>query len=233
MSKNLFKHMKVISFDLDDTLWPCMPTIHRAEKSTYDWLQTHYPRITEHYSEKKLFQFRREFMHSTEDYKIDLSLMRRDMLAHLAKEFDYEPETMAQQGFELFYRLRHDVEFYDDVFPVLDQLKGNYKLGSISNGNASAGLTALNDYFDYFINAADVMVRKPGRKIFDTFCENLKIGPEQCLYVGDDPEYDVVGARAAGMQTVWVNRDGLKWPDEFEPAQAEISNLHQLLDILY
>ena len=71
-----------------------------------------------------------------------------------------------EQGFELFYRLRHDVRFYDDVFPVLDRLKGRYRLGSISNGNASAGLTALNDYFDYFINAADVMARKPDSKNF-------------------------------------------------------------------
>jgi len=228
----MFESITVIAFDLDDTLWPCMPTIHRAEKATYDWLLQNYPRITDSYSEQQLWEFRKDFMNSEEKYRIDLSLMRKDMLAQLAEEFGYDTEPMVRQGYELFYRLRHDVSFYDDVFPVLDQLKGQYKLGSISNGNASAGLTLLNDYFDYFINAADIMVRKPDREIFLTFCEKLQIKPEQCLYVGDDPVYDVVGANAAGMQSIWVNRESSAWPGDLKPAQAEINNLHQLIDLL-
>ena len=209
-----------------------MPTIHRAEKATYDWLQQDYPRVTGYYSEQGLFEYRKAFMNSDERYKIDLSLMRREMLAQLAQDFEYDAETMAEQGFQLFYRLRHDVSFYADVFPVLEQLKGRYLLGSISNGNASAGLTPLNNYFDYFINAADVMARKPDRRIFENFCDNLQVSPEHCLYVGDDPGYDVVGAREAGMQTIWVNREEAVWPAELAPAQAEISNLYQLLDLL-
>ena len=209
-----------------------MPTIYRAEKATYDWLLQNYPRITDSYSEQDLCEFRKSFMHSDEKYRIDLSLMRKDMLAQLATEFNYPVETMSQQGFELFYRLRHDVSFYDDVFPVLDKLKGRYRLGSISNGNASAGLTALNEYFDYFINAADIMVRKPGREIFQAFCNYLKVEPEQCLYVGDDPVYDVVGATEAGMPTIWLNRESVTWPQELKPAQAEISNLQQLPELL-
>lgn len=209
-----------------------MPTIHRAEKATYDWLQQNYSRVTDKYSEQGLFDFRRSFMNSDEDYRIDLSLMRREMLRQLAVEFDYEAESMVEQGFELFYRLRHDVSFYDDVFPVLDRLKGQYRMGSISNGNASAGLTLLNNYFDYFINAADIMVRKPGGQIFQAFCDYLEVRPENCLYVGDDPEYDVVGARDAGMQTIWVNREASSWPQGLLPAQAEISSLDQLLPLL-
>ncbi|MBC8210893.1 MAG: HAD family hydrolase [Gammaproteobacteria bacterium] len=228
----MFDSVSVIAFDLDDTLWPCMPTIQRAEKATYAWLQQGYPRITQHYSELGLFEFRKAFMNSNESYKVDLSLMRRAMLAQLAQDFDYDAATMAEQGFQLFYHLRHDVSFYEDVFPVLDRLKGRYRLGSISNGNASAGLTPLNDYFDFFINAADVMARKPDRRIFHSFCDNLQVSPEHCLYVGDDPGYDVVGARAAGMQTIWVNRQNSEWPVELAPAQAEISNLYQLLDLL-
>lgn len=228
----MFDSISVIAFDLDDTLWPCMPTIQRAEKETYAWLQQHYPRISNTYTEADLFEFRREFMRSDESYQIDLSLMRRKMLAKLARDFDYEVDSLVAQGFELFYRLRHDVLFYDDVFPVLDQLKPHFQLGSISNGNASAGLTPLNEYFSYYINAADVMARKPCRVIFDSFCEELQITAEQCLYVGDDPEFDVIGARNAGMHTVWVNRESVNWPDEFEPASAEISDLHELVDLL-
>lgn len=231
-SFSLFQNIKVIAFDLDDTLWPCMPTINRAEAETYKWLQQSYPRITESLDERGLLEFRKAFMRRDEIFRIDLSLMRREMLAQLARDFDYAVQPMVDEGFELFYRLRHDVSFYDDVFPVLDRLKPRYRLGSISNGNASAGLTPLNEYFDYFINAADIMARKPDIRIYQHFCQHMEIAPDECLYVGDDPVYDVVGARDAGMQTVWVNRESLAWPAELEPAQAEISDLNQLLELV-
>ena len=32
----MFADIKVISFDLDDTLWPCRPVIQRAEQRLYD-----------------------------------------------------------------------------------------------------------------------------------------------------------------------------------------------------
>jgi FMN hydrolase / 5-amino-6-(5-phospho-D-ribitylamino)uracil phosphatase len=228
----LFQNIKVIAFDLDDTLWPCMPTINRAEAATYRWLQQSYPRISDALDERGLLEFRKAFMRSDEIYRIDLSLMRREMLAQLARDFDYEVEPMMEEGFELFYRLRHDVSFYADVFPVLDQLKPHYRLGSISNGNASAGLTPLNEYFDYYINAADIMARKPDIRIYKHFCQQMEVSPDECLYVGDDPVYDVVGAREAGMQTVWVNREAMTWPEELQPAGAEISDLNQLLELV-
>lgn len=228
----MFSSIKVVAFDLDDTLWPCMPTIHRAEKATYEWLKSEYPRVTEVYDERGLWDYRVNFMRSEEKYKIDLSLMRRDMLSQLADEFGYEPRPMADSGFELFYRLRHDVEFYDDVFPVLERLRPHFKLGSISNGNASAGLTPLNDYFDHYLNASDVMVRKPDTPIFESFCETLEIQPEDCLFVGDDPVHDIVGGRQAGMKTVWVNRECKPWEHESPQADSEISNLYQLLELL-
>ncbi len=222
----------VIAFDLDDTLWPCLPTIQRAEKATYEWLRTHYPRVTENYSEQDLLELRKGIMHSRAEYKIDLSWMRRHMFEILAIEHDYPVEPMVDQGFDLFIRLRHEVEFFDDVFPVLEQLNQSYRMGSISNGNASAGLTPLDDYFEYYINAADVMARKPDQKIFLAFCAEMDVAPQRCVYVGDDPHFDVQGAREAGMQSIWVNRGQQDWPQELRPAAAEISSLHELIELL-
>ena len=41
----------------------------------------------------------------------------------------------------------------------------------------------------------------------------------------------VHGARAAGMRTVWVNRDGKAWPGG-AAADAEVSDLHGLFALL-
>ena len=46
--------IKVLSFDLDDTLWPCYPTIKRAEKKLYQWLSENQPVITHQYSAEQL-----------------------------------------------------------------------------------------------------------------------------------------------------------------------------------
>jgi putative hydrolase of the HAD superfamily len=48
------------------------------------------------------------------------------------------------------------------------------------------------------------------------------------LYVGDDPHADVLGARAAGLRTAWVNRRGAAWPDIGQGADLEIAGLHDL-----
>ena len=228
----MYSRIRAIAFDLDDTLWPCMPTIRRAERATYEWLQARYPRITDALGEQGLFDYRKAFMDRHPDYRIDLSLMRREMLAELAREYGYDPQTLSQEGFELFIRLRHDVRFYDDVFPVLERLKPRYLLGSISNGNASAARTALRDYFVHQVNAADVMARKPDPRIFHAFCEGLDIAPQECLYVGDDPEYDIEGARNAGMPAVWIDREGRDWPAQLPPPRHRIEGLDALLNLL-
>jgi len=46
----MFDHVRLICFDLDDTLWPCAPVIRAAEQACYDWLARHTPRLTERYS---------------------------------------------------------------------------------------------------------------------------------------------------------------------------------------
>ena len=37
--------IKAITFDLDDTLWPLLPVILKAEKDTNKWLIEHYPGV--------------------------------------------------------------------------------------------------------------------------------------------------------------------------------------------
>ena len=37
--------IKSISFDLDDTFWPLMPTIMEAEKNSRIWIQDNYPGV--------------------------------------------------------------------------------------------------------------------------------------------------------------------------------------------
>jgi putative hydrolase of the HAD superfamily len=50
---------------------------------------------------------------------------------------------------------------------------------------------------------------------------------EECLYVGDSYVNDVIGAKNAGMQSCWLNRESLKTQDE-DKADFIISKLAEL-----
>jgi putative hydrolase of the HAD superfamily len=51
------------------------------------------------------------------------------------------------------------------------------------------------------------------------------------LHVGDDVAADVVGAWQAGMQAVWLNRDGIAWTHE-SAAPLTVRELSELCDHL-
>jgi putative hydrolase of the HAD superfamily len=91
---------------------------------------------------------------------------------------------------------------------VLSTLRPRLTLGVISNfyGNVTTlcqecGLAAL---CDVIIDSAQVGVSKPEQRIFTLALERLGRSPQTAAYVGDSFERDVLGARAAGLRTIWL-----------------------------
>ena len=54
-------------------------------------------------------------------------------------------------------------------------------------------------------------LRKPDAALFHRAANHLQVAPERCLFVGDNPVADILGAAAAGMQTAWF-RGAFDWP---------------------
>ena len=48
----------------------------------------------------------------------------------------------------------------------------------------------------------DVGWRKPHRAPFDRALSLLGVGPDEAMFVGDDPRWDTVGAQGAGIRPV-------------------------------
>lgn len=228
----MLDNIRLVAFDLDDTLWPCMPVIHSAEVALYEWLQQNYPRITENHSPEDMVELRKDFTRRDQLFSIDLSLMRREFLRYLADRNDYHGPTVSAEAFEVFFHARQQVEFYDDVEPVLNILAENYQLGAITNGNASVHHVGLGDWMQHSTSASDVQAAKPDLRIFNHFAEQAGLPAEQILYVGDHPLNDVVAPLQAGFQAIWINRDGMEWPEEYEDPKHQISDLHQLVEVL-
>lgn len=218
---------QLLCFDLDDTLWPCMPTIEYAEQAIYDWLERHKPHISQRYSIEQLREKRKQLIHQQPDLLNDLSEARRVHLRQLAAEFN-DSDDWIETAFEVFYQARQKVEFYPDVIPVLTRLRTHYRLVALTNGNAHISQTGLQPFFEFQVSAADVQAAKPHPAMFERAMQRAGVGPEQTLHIGDHPRHDIRGARNAGIQAAWLRRTDQPWDLEESPPELQFDNLFQL-----
>jgi putative hydrolase of the HAD superfamily len=134
------------------------------------------------------------------------------------------------------YREFTDVANYalfDDVVPVLGELRAaGSKLGVVSN--FEEWLERLLDqlgvigYFDVRVISGVEGLEKPDPRIFELAMERAEVSPERSAYVGDNPEFDIDPAAAAGMFPVLLDRR-----ERFPDARAtRITTLDELPAIL-
>jgi HAD superfamily hydrolase (TIGR01549 family) len=137
-----------------------------------------------------------------------------------AAERELEPEVGLK-----FLRLRspdeRPIRLYSDVRRCLDTLAGERRrLGIISNSSSEASLRRLLDrvgilpYFERIVSSGTEGVSKPDVAIFRRATERLQVDPEETVYIGNLPWTDTRGARAAGLHSVWLNRDGTGLGDD-------------------
>jgi len=219
--------IRAIIFDLDNTLWDVYPVIVRAEHAMHDFLARNYPRVTGRHDLHSMRDVRARMAIDHPAMRHDFTWLRLEALRHHAREADY-PTTMADEAFEVFYRARNEVTLYDDVRPALDVLVRDYRLFAISNGNADLGVVGLAQYFEASLPAREAGMMKPDPRIFAMLLDRVGLSAEEAVHVGDDPEADVEGARAAGVLPVWLNRDAASWPRESDPPPIVIKGLDEL-----
>ena len=91
--------------------------------------------------------------------------------------------------------------------------KEGLRIGVGTNMTASQQYTKLEllgllDAVDFLVCSEEVSAEKPDRRLFDSCVEKAGCRAEDCLFVGDDPERDVLAARSAGLRPVWLQREG-------------------------
>lgn len=215
---------RLLTFDLDDTLWPCAPTIGQAEASLYAWLERVAPRLTDACDEEVMRMHRHDLMASRPQIAHDLTAVRQESLRNLLAAHGYDDE-LAVEAMALFLEHRNRVEPYADVIPALLELGVARRLVAVTNGNSDVERTPLRGLFHHALTAADVGACKPDPALFIGALEWGGTSPAQALHLGDDPYLDVEAARSLGMNAIWVNRGGNVWPDELEPPILEVTDL--------
>ena len=223
--------VRAICFDLDNTLWDVWPVIMRAEQKMYDFLSQRYPRVVANMTIEMMRKAREETAAAHPQMSHDFTFLRKQTLREHAREFGYA-EAMVEEAFDAFIQARNEVELYADVLPALEQLGKRYRLFTASNGNADLGKIGIAHFFERTIAARHVGALKPDPAIFRKVIEGTDLQPHEVVYVGDDPQLDVAGARGAGMQAIWIDRQGGDWPPEIAPATYTVRTLAELAQLL-
>jgi putative hydrolase of the HAD superfamily len=130
-------------------------------------------------------------------------------------------------------------QYYCIPFPfliqTLDTLKQQgYLLGIISNGRGAFQMSAISglgivDYFDAILISEIEGIRKPQSEIFHRAIDRLGSSAQNSIFVGDNPEADITGAKNAGMQAIWKRNSQWLEPKD---ADAIIDELNEIPEIV-
>ena len=152
-------------------------------------------------------------------------------LPHLAGD-EAARRRAADAIYESYFDARH-WRVFEDVRPTLDALRADgVPMGVVSDWGH--GLEAilldleLGAYFAFVLVSARIGIGKPDPAVFEMAVGRLGATPGATVYVGDTYVKDVLGARAAGMAPVLLDRArALDAPD-----CATVHDLRELPDRL-
>jgi FMN phosphatase YigB (HAD superfamily) len=108
---------------------------------------------------------------------------------------------------------------------VLELDRRGYVLGIIANTITETEIPdwlehdQLTHYFKAVVLSSKVRNRKPGPEIYWEAARRIGVEPQYCVYVGDNPNRDVVGTRKAGFGMVIILMDPKKGANE--PPEGE------------
>jgi len=191
--------LKAILFDLDNTLIDFMYFKKETAKAAAKAMVKKglpateskiYKRIFEIYDEYGI-EYQKTFYQVIKPYNLEVGKAERiqqaAIIAYLKRKFEV-------------------LRTYPSVKPILKKLKKKYKLAIVTDAPRNKAwqrlvLSGLDDIFDVVVTTDDAGQKKPHRAPFEMALKKLKIKSSEALFVGDNVDRDMLGAKQLGMKT--------------------------------
>jgi len=129
-----------------------------------------------------------------------------------------------------------ELQAYPDALPSLSELSDQYQLAILSNANPSlleraARHTGLEAHLHRILSADQARMYKPRPEVYALATEALKATADAMLFISSNT-WDIAGAASAGLQTVWIDRQGGQLEQlGFQP-EARLRTLSELPGLL-
>jgi len=210
--------IEAIIFDLGNTLlyfdgdWP--EVLDRAELAliyrlqgdgltidTGEFQAEFHAKLIEYYQER-----------DTEFIEYSTLYVLRSLLEKIG--YSQVSDRILRQALADFYEVtQYHWTIEDDTLATLNTLKRmDYRMGMISNAGDDTDVQDLVDkagirsYFESIITSAAEGIRKPNPRIFQILLDHWNIPASRTVMVGDTLGADILGARNAGIFSVWITR---------------------------
>jgi FMN phosphatase YigB (HAD superfamily) len=202
--------VRVVSFDLDNTLWKTGPTIQAANDALAKYLSE--MEIVQPERVEKVMGRLFELSKATyspligDDAKSPtlLTKLRTDALRFVLEENNgYSNEDAiaeADRAFEVWTAARHEAlpqYFAESVIPCLKQIRSIVSssagqpvlIGAITDGNSDPRtVPVLKQFFDFVVNAESVGISKPDKRVYMAAIKEVAVHP----YVKDIFDDDTI-----------------------------------------
>lgn len=215
--------IKVILFDLDDTLY-----------NERDFVFSGFNEVAKYLNEKYSLE-------KNNLYKDILDIFQekgRGKIFNILCE-KYSLEEDIESLVDIYRNTVPNIKLYDDALYMLENLKDKYKLGLVTDGKNTVQwnkIKALDieKYMDKIIVTDDLGrdCWKPSTKPFILMIEHFGGAPEEYIYIGDNPNKDFIGCKKLGMSTIRIIREAGDHMNTFLDKEHEADfNIKSLLEL--
>lgn len=221
---------KWLWFDLDDTLWDFKSNSDTALRQLYDASDVLRSQFDCFEAFSDLYhEVNHELWGLYAEAKITADYLKSERFRRVLGLADNPVSSglCAALNREYLRLLTLQTRLVDGAEEVLAKLSRLYMIGVLSNGFADTQYhklyrTPLWRYVQRMVISDEIDCRKPHTRIFRHAERAVGAAPRECLMIGDNPDTDIAGARAAGWQALWLDPAGC----------GDISSLRQLLPLL-
>jgi HAD superfamily hydrolase (TIGR01549 family) len=226
--------LKLITLDLDDTLWPNTKVIVAAENAMWKFILGKFPDLKDSFSDVLISNIRTSLVKKDESLKYDLTRFRKEIIKDLLLDHGADESSAtyySNEGFNEFFKARNKVQLYRDAKIILERLSRKVNLISLSNGNADLNIIGISDFFIDQISSKDVQSNKPSSGHFIKALQVGKCEPHEVLHIGDCPINDIGGARNCNFNTLWFNCEKRKW-EEIVPCELQAKSWKEVYQVI-
>lgn len=203
--------IRAVFFDLDGTLYDRDAAILAVARSQYEAFRNDFGDVPQSSFVERLLALDAHG-HS-----------RTPRLHHeLAREFGL-PDSLGDRLEACFRTLYPQFcRVTDDTRTTLETLRRrSLKTGLITNGptdwqSLKIEAMGVGPLFDTVLISENEGIGKPDARIFARAVERCGVTASESMFVGDHPEADILGAKAAGLVPIWKRMDYWNVPDEVQ-----------------
>ncbi len=213
------ENIKVISFDADGTL---------VDLKFVDLVWNFgVPKL---FAEKEGIDFEKAKKYTKKEYdKVGENSIKWYDISYWFDYFD-----LGESYTDLIKSLSMEVEIYEEVSLVLEELSDEYELVISSNAQREfldVEIESIKEHFSHiFSSTTDFRLVKKTPDFYEKVCRVLDVSPDEMVHVGDHWNFDVICPKKLGVTAIYLDRNGKNVPDNGH--NLVVNNLEEMLKLL-